>query len=100
MSIKDKAVDALDNMKANREADAKRDSLWEMQALKDAAASWKDELFTVAFIVILLAPLVVSESQLQVAVAFYGGLPLWLSGCIGGAVSASFGISVWKKFKR
>jgi len=74
---------------------------WELESAKAAATSWKDELWTVLFVVIIAACFFPS-SQPYVFEGFRAleETPNWFQIAIGMSVSASFGIKAYTMFKK
>lgn len=87
-----KAQEAREMALAQIEAD------WDIEALRQAQYSWKDELITI----IIFAPLVVAwfdESKAKAWVAFVGAMPVWYQIIMAGIVAASFGLRWFFKSK-
>jgi hypothetical protein len=102
------ATSYIDSKTAKQKADAelqlKRASGeidWEIEALKASKDSWKDELWTVVFVVILAANFVPSlQPFMQAGFANLEATPLWVQMGMGASISASFGIKMFRGFKQ
>jgi|TARA_R110000823_G_scaffold217285_2_gene346652 hypothetical protein len=72
---------------------------WELEAMKASGESWKDELWTVLF-VIIIAACFVPGMQPYVVGGFLAleQTPTWFQVAIGMSVSASFGIKAYSLF--
>jgi hypothetical protein len=94
-TAKQKANAALEMKKASGEID------WEIMALEASKESWKDELWTVVFVVILVANFVPSiQPYMQAGFQNLEATPLWVQMGMGASISASFGIKMFKGFKK
>ena len=94
-TAKNKAKAELELKKASGEID------WEIMALEASKESWKDELWTVVFVVILVANFVPSiQPYMQAGFANLEATPLWVQMGMGASISASFGIKMFKGFKK
>lgn len=69
---------------------------WDLEAMRQAQYSWKDELITI----IIFAPLIVAWFDVDAAVAwteFVSAMPFWYQVVMFGIVAASFGLRWWFK---
>lgn len=90
-TAKQKAKAELELKKASGDID------WEVEALRASQNSWKDELWTVVFVLILVANFVPQlQPYMQQGWDNLSATPLWVQLGIGASISASFGIKVMK----
>ena len=94
-TAKQKAKAAIEEKKAQGDID------WEVMALEASKDSWKDELWTVVFVVILIANFVPQlQPYMQAGFANLEATPLWVQMGMGASISASFGIKMFRGFKK
>jgi hypothetical protein len=94
-TAKQKANAALEMKKASGEID------WEIMALEASKESWKDELWTVLFVGIILINFIPSlQPYMEMGFTNLEKAPLWVQMGIGASISASFGIKMFKGFKK
>lgn len=94
-TAKQKAKAALEEKKAQGDID------WEVMALEASKDSWKDELWTVVFVAILIANFIPAlQPFMQQGFANLEATPLWVQAGMGASISASFGIKMFKGFKK
>ena len=74
---------------------------WELEAIRSPQNSWKDELWTIVFVVMLLANFVPSlQEPMRQGFANLEACPKWLQwGCYA-SIAASFGIRTVRGFKK
>ena len=74
---------------------------WELEAIRASENSWKDELWTIVFVVMLLANFVPSlQEPMRQGFANLEACPQWLQwGCYA-SIAASFGIRTVRGFKK
>jgi hypothetical protein len=84
-----------------RKAMALGDKNYNVEAQKGMAASWKDELFVIVWLSILVgAFLPWTQPYVKDGFIFLKAhTPDWYSWCLIGMVVASFGLKGWKMFK-
>lgn len=94
-TAKQKAKAEIELKKASGDID------WEVMALEASKDSWKDELWTVVFVLILVANFVPQlQPFMQQGFANLESTPLWVQAGMGASISASFGIKMFKGFKK
>ena len=72
---------------------------WEQAAIEASNNSWKDELWTIVFVVILAANFVPSlQDTMAVGFANLETTPLWVQRGMYASIAASFGIRTMKGF--
>ena len=87
VSAKEKQMAATDN--------------WELEAMRASATSWKDELWTLLFVGIIIACFVPSmQPYVKIGFESLDETPTWFQVAIGMSVSASFGIKAYSLFKK
>jgi hypothetical protein len=87
VSAKEKQMAATDN--------------WELEAMRASASSWKDELWTLLFVGIIIACFVPSmQPYVKIGFEALDETPAWFQVAIGMSVSASFGIKAYSMFKK
>ena len=98
-------IDAKTTVKIT-EAEIKKKQLtgeidWELEAIRASENSWKDELWTIVFVVMLLANFVPSlQEPMRQGFANLEACPQWLQwGCYA-SIAASFGIRTVRGFKK
>jgi hypothetical protein len=72
-------------------AQIKQEGDWDLEAMRQAEHSWKDEFITI----IWFAPLIVAWFEQEKAtawLAFVSGLPMWYQIGMFGIIAASFGL--------
>jgi hypothetical protein len=74
---------------------------YNVEAQKGMAGSWKDEIFVIAWLAILIAAFVpYTQAYVQNGFLFLEAhTPWWYSYCLVGMVVASFGLKGWKLLK-
>lgn len=89
---------------AKIEATAKKveqDGQWDEQAMSASADSWKDEAWTICFILLILASFVPPlQPYMQAGFDFLRTAPDWLQWGILASIAASFGIKSISQFKK
>lgn len=86
---------------ARLEREAKVEADWDVEAMRAARHSWKDEWFTILlsapFVAVFGAVFFFPEGipLLQEAFAILASLPLWYQASFMGAIAASFGLRWW-----
>ena len=74
---------------------------WELEAIRGAQNSCKDELWTIVFVLILTANFVPSlQDTMAVGFANLETTPLWVQWGMYASIAASFGIRTVKGFKK
>ena len=74
---------------------------WELEAIRSAQNSWKDELWTIVFVVILAANFVPSlQDTMAVGFANLETTPLWVQWGMYASIAASFGIRTMRGLKK
>ena len=74
---------------------------WELEAIRGAQNSRKDELWTIVFVLILAANFVPSlQDTMAVGFANLETTPLWVQWGMYASIAASFGIRTVKGFKK
>lgn len=72
---------------------------WEQSAIEASNNSWKDELWTIVFVLILAANFVPSlQDTMAVGFANLETTPLWVQWGMYASIAASFGIRTMKGF--
>ena len=74
------------------------DSDWEMEAIRASKESWKDELWTLVFVYLLLSAMW-APAQMKAVFLAYAGAPYWFQLCVLVSVGSSFGVKIWKLLK-
>ena len=73
----------------------------ELEAIRGAQNSWKDELWTIVFVLIFAANFVPSlQDTMAVGFANLETTPLWVQWGMYASIAASFGIRTVKGFKK
>ena len=74
---------------------------WEQSAIDASNNSWKDELWTIVFVLILAANFVPSlQDTMAVGFANLETTPLWVQWGMYASIAASFGIRTMRGFKK
>ena len=74
---------------------------WEQSAIEASKESWKDELWTVVFVAILVANFIPSlQDSMARGFANLEETPLWVQWCMYASIAASFGIRTMKGLKK
>jgi len=74
---------------------------WELEAIRSAQNSWKDELWTIVFVLILAANFVPSlQDTMAVGFANLETTPLWVQWGMYASIAASFGIRTMRGLKK
>ena len=74
---------------------------WEQSAIEASKDSWKDELWTLVFVVILIANFIPSlQETMARGFANLETTPLWVQWGMYASIAASFGIRTVKGFKK
>ncbi len=74
---------------------------WEQSAIEASKDSWKDELWTVVFVAILLANFIPSmQDVMAVGFANLETTPLWVQWGMYASIAASFGIRTMRGLKK
>jgi hypothetical protein len=74
---------------------------WEIEAIRSAQNSWKDELWTIVFVLILAANFVPSlQDTMAVGFANLETTPLWVQWGMYASIAASFGIRTMRGLKK
>ena len=74
---------------------------WEQSAIEASKDSWKDELWTIVFVAILVANFIPSmQEHMAVGFANLETTPLWVQWGMYASIAASFGIRTMKGLKR
>ena len=102
-----KAEASAHSVKAHADAEAKIKetaatsvSDWERVMATASAGSWKDELWTVLFVVIILGCFVPGlQPYMEHGFATLGSAPTWVQAGIGISIAASFGVRGWNELK-
>jgi len=72
---------------------------WEQSAIEASKDSWKDELWTIVFVVILVANFIPSfQDTMRQGFANLETTPLWVQWGMYASIAASFGIRTMKGF--
>lgn len=78
-----------------------QDGDWEAQAMSSAADSWKDEAWTICFILIILASFVPPlQPYMQAGFDFLRTAPDWIQWGILASIAASFGLKSITQLKK
>ena len=90
--------------KANAEIALKKatsETDWEQSAIEASKDSWKDELWTVVFVAILLMNFIPSMQDVMAqGFANLETTPLWVQWGMYASIAASFGIRTMRGFKK
>ena len=74
---------------------------WEQSAIEASKDSWKDELWTIVFVAILVANFIPSmQEHMAVGFANLETTPLWVQWGMYASIAASFGIRTMKGLKK
>ena len=74
---------------------------WELEAIRSSQNSWKDELWTIVFVLILAANFVPSlQETMARGFANLETTPVWIQWGMYASIAASFGIRTVKGFKK
>jgi len=74
---------------------------WEQSAIEASKDSWKDELWTIVFVLILVANFVPSmQDVMAVGFANLETTPLWVQWGMYASIAASFGIRTMRGLKK
>jgi len=74
---------------------------WELEAIRSAQNSWKDELWTIVFVSILAANFVPSlQDAMARGFANLEKTPLWVQWGMYASIAASFGIKTMRGLKK
>jgi len=74
---------------------------WELEAIRSAQNSWKDELWTIVFVIILAANFVPSlQDTMAIGFANLETTPLWVQWGMYASIAASFGIRTMRGLKK
>jgi hypothetical protein len=74
---------------------------WELEAIRSAQNSWKDELWTIVFVLILAANFVPSlQDTMAQGFANLETTPLWVQWGMYASIAASFGIRTMRGLKK
>lgn len=74
---------------------------WEQSAIEASKDSWKDELWTIVFVLILVANFIPSMQDIMaVGFANLETTPLWVQWGMYASIAASFGIRTMRGLKR
>jgi hypothetical protein len=74
---------------------------WEQSAIEASKDSWKDELWTVVFVAILIANFIPSmQEYMAIGFANLETTPLWVQWGMYASIAASFGIRTMKGLKK
>jgi len=74
---------------------------WEQSAIEASKDSWKDELWTIVFVAILLANFIPSmQDVMAVGFANLETTPLWVQWGMYASIAASFGIRTMRGLKK
>ena len=74
------------------------DANWEQEALQAGRESWKDELWTLVFVYLLLS-VIWAPTQMKAVFLAYASAPYWFQLCVLVSVGSSFGVKIWKLLK-
>lgn len=78
-----------------------QDGDWEAQAMSSSADSWKDEAWTICFILIILASFVPPlQPYMQAGFDFLRTAPDWIQWGILASIAASFGLKSITQLKK
>ena len=74
---------------------------WEQSAIEASKDSWKDELWTIVFVAILVANFIPSmQEHMAVGFANLETTPLWVQWGMYASIAASFGIRTMKGLRK
>jgi hypothetical protein len=74
---------------------------WELEAIRSAQNSWKDELWTIVFVLILAANFVPSlQDTMAQGFANLETTPMWVQWGMYASIAASFGIRTMRGLKK
>jgi hypothetical protein len=74
---------------------------WEQSAIEASKDSWKDELWTIVFVAILIANFIPSmQEYMAIGFANLETTPLWVQWGMYASIAASFGIRTMKGLKK
>ena len=74
---------------------------WEQSAIEASKESWKDELWTIVFVAILVANFIPSmQDVMAVGFANLETTPLWVQWGMYASIAASFGIRTMRGLKK
>ena len=74
---------------------------WEQSAIEASKESWKDELWTIVFVAILIANFIPSmQDVMAVGFANLETTPLWVQWGMYASIAASFGIRTMRGLKK
>jgi hypothetical protein len=74
---------------------------WEQSAIEASKDSWKDELWTIVFVLILVANFIPSmQDVMAVGFANLETTPLWVQWGMYASIAASFGIRTMRGLKK
>ena len=74
---------------------------WELEAIRSAQNSWKDELWTIVFVLILAANFVPAlQDTMKRGFANLETTPLWVQWGMYASIAASFGIRTMRGLKK
>jgi len=74
---------------------------WEQSAIEASKESWKDELWTIVFVLILVANFIPSmQDVMGQGFANLGTTPLWVQWGMYASIAASFGIRTMRGLKK
>jgi len=74
---------------------------WEQSAIEASKDSWKDELWTIVFVLILIANFIPSmQDVMAVGFANLETTPLWVQWGMYASIAASFGIRTMRGLKK
>jgi hypothetical protein len=74
---------------------------WEQAAIEASKDSWKDELWTIVFVVILVANFIPAmQETMAVGFANLEATPLWVQWGMYASIAASFGIRTMRGLKK
>jgi hypothetical protein len=74
---------------------------WEQSAIEASKDSWKDELWTIVFVLILVANFIPSmQNVMAVGFANLETTPLWVQWGMYASIAASFGIRTMRGLKK
>ena len=74
---------------------------WEQSAIEASKESWKDELWTIVFVLILCANFIPSlQDTMAVGFANLETTPLWVQWGMYASIAASFGIRTMRGLKK
>lgn len=74
---------------------------WEQSAIEASKESWKDELWTIVFVVILVANFIPSMQEVMaIGFANLETTPMWVQWGMYASIAASFGIRTMRGLKK